>query len=138
MRRAGGRAVVADGKGLGAGCGAITRTATSASRAWTSSGRSDRRRMESPHIGPVRMRHRPVPKSSNAQSKIRQANEAAARDTEQVLATLTRNNATYTERDVERYLGKHIADDAERAAVKAKLFEHQDVAGPVRARERGA
>ena len=54
-------------------------------------------------------------RSSNAPRRIRQANEAAARDPEQVLATLTRHNATFTERDLDRHLAKHIADDAERA-----------------------
>ena len=36
--------------------------------------------------------------------QIRQANEDAARDPEQVLATLTRHSATFTERDLDRYL----------------------------------
>ena len=46
---------------------------------------------------------------------IRQANEQAARDPEQVLAVLTRNNATFSERDLDRHLEKHIRDEAERA-----------------------
>ena len=70
--------------------------------------------------------------------QIRQANKAAARHPPNKTGrTLTRNNATFTERDVERYLFMHIAYEKLRAAVKAKLFEHQDVAAPVRARERG-
>ena len=36
--------------------------------------------------------------------QISQANEDAARDPEQVLATLTRHSATFTERDLDRYL----------------------------------
>nr|WP_321983300.1 hypothetical protein [uncultured Lichenicoccus sp.] len=39
---------------------------------------------------------------------LRTANEAAARDPEQVLAALTRYNATFTERELERYLAKHL------------------------------
>ena len=58
---------------------------------------------------------------------IRQANEAAARDPDQVLATLTRNNATFTERDLDRHLAKHISAPAERDAVKAAVFEHQEL-----------
>ena len=47
-------------------------------------------------------------------------NAAAARDPEQVLATLTRNNATFSERDLDRHLGKHIADEAEALAVTGR------------------
>ena len=76
------------------------------------------------HIGPVRMRKAGAEILERAK-EIRRANEAAARDPEQVLAALTRNNATFTERDVNRYLAKFIDDDAERAATKARVLEHQ-------------
>jgi len=76
------------------------------------------------HIGPVRMRKSGAEILEHAE-EIRRANEAAARDPEQVLAALTRNNATFTERDVDRYLAKFIDDDAERAATKATVLEHQ-------------
>ncbi len=59
------------------------------------------------HIGPVRMRRAGSEILQRAEA-IRQANEAAARDPDQVLATLTRNNATFTERDLDRHLAKHI------------------------------
>jgi len=49
------------------------------------------------HIGPVRMRKVDNPAVARAEA-LRQSNEAAARDPEQVLAALTRNNATFTER----------------------------------------
>ena len=39
---------------------------------------------------------------------IRQANQEAARDPAQVLATLTRNNATFTERELDRHLTKQF------------------------------
>ena len=124
MRRAGGRAVVADA----AAWGALWRdhqnryfqehgldlrvdpTATHASQ----------------HIGPVRMRKAESGIAERAEL-LRQANEAAARDPDQVLATLTRNNATFTERDLDRHLAKHLPAAAERSAVKAKVFEHQEL-----------
>jgi hypothetical protein len=48
------------------------------------------------HIGPVRMRKAGAAIVERAEI-IRQANEAAARDPDQVLATLTRHNATFSE-----------------------------------------
>jgi hypothetical protein len=51
------------------------------------------------------------------------------RDPEQVLATLTRRNATFSERDPDRYLAKHIADDAERAATRAAIFARAETLG---------
>ena len=69
---------------------------------------------------------------------LRQANEAAARDPEQVLAALTRNNATFTERDLDRYLAKHLggadgtpdaAAKAEIAVAKTAVLTQRDVAG---------
>jgi hypothetical protein len=54
-----------------------------------------------------------------------------------VLAALTRNNATFTERDLDRYLAKHlgggedgtsdVATRSEIAAAKAAVLTHQDV-----------
>ena len=76
------------------------------------------------HIGPVRMRRVGAAIVERAEV-IRQANEAAAHDPEQVLATLTRNNATFSERDLDRFLAKHIEAADAPAAVKAKVFEHQ-------------
>ena len=87
------------------------------------------------HIGPVRMRRAGSDILGRAES-IRQANEAAARDPDQVLATLTRNNATFTERDLDRHLAKHIAAPAERQAVKAAVLERPDVL-PLHDRETG-
>ena len=59
------------------------------------------------HIGPVRMRKVDSPAAARAEA-LRAANEAATRDPEQVLAALTRNNATFTERELDRYLQKHL------------------------------
>jgi Ti-type conjugative transfer relaxase TraA len=124
VRRAGGRAVVADGEAWGVlwrdhqnrhfqAQGLDIRVDPTAAHA----GR---------HIGPVRMRKAGAEIVERAEA-IRQANEAAARDPAQVLATLTRHNATFTGRDVDRYLAKHISDAAERAAIKGRVFQHQDI-----------
>ena len=98
VRRAGGRAVVADGEAWGElwrdhqnryfvehGLGIrVDPAATHAQQ----------------HIGPVRMR-RAGSEIVERGETIRQANEAAARDPAQVLATLTRHNATFSERDLD-------------------------------------
>ena len=88
------------------------------------------------HIGPVRMRKVDSPAVVRAEA-LRTANEAAARDPEQVLAALTRNNATFTERDLDRYLVKHLGagpdgtPDAAAAqdivSTKAAVLGHRDV-----------
>ncbi len=88
------------------------------------------------HIGPVRMRKVDSPAVERAEV-LRQSNEAAARDPEQVLAALTRNNATFTERELDRYLAKHLgagpdgthdaAAAADIAAAKAAVLKHGTV-----------
>ena len=88
------------------------------------------------HIGPVRMRKVDSPAVQRAEA-LRTANEAAARDPEHVLAALTRNNATFTERELDRYLAKHLGSgpdgtpDAVQmqdiAAAKAEVMGHKDV-----------
>ena len=57
------------------------------------------------HIGPVRMRVTGAEIVERAET-IRRANQAAARDPDQVLAALTRNNATFTARELDRHLAK--------------------------------
>ena len=88
------------------------------------------------HIGPVRMRKVDSPAVERAEA-LRTANKAAARDPEQVLAALTRNNATFTERELDRYLSKHLGagpdgtPDAVQvqdiAAAKAAVLGHKEV-----------
>ena len=88
------------------------------------------------HIGPVRMRKVDSPAVERAEA-LRTANEAAARDPEQVLAALTRNNATFTERELDRYLAKHLGPGADGtpgaaqvqdiATAKAAVLGHRDV-----------
>jgi Ti-type conjugative transfer relaxase TraA len=78
------------------------------------------------HIGPVRMRQVGSELVERAEL-LRQANEEAARDPAQVLDILTRNNATFSENDIDRYLSKHIDEDEERALVKSAVQAHADV-----------
>ncbi|MGB3554062.1 MAG: MobA/MobL family protein, partial [Jannaschia sp.] len=67
------------------------------------------------HVGPVRMR---VPGSEVVEraEAVAKENAAAARDPERVLAVLTRNAASFTERELDRYLAKHIHDHEEHVA----------------------
>ena len=133
VRRAGGRAVVADGEAWGAlwrdhqnryfqahglDC-RVDPTATHAGQ----------------HIGPVRMRRAETGIAERAEL-LRQANEAAARDPAQVLATLTRHTATFTERDLDRHLAKHLPATSEREAVKAQVLDRQELV-PLHDRETG-
>ncbi|MFQ8433314.1 AAA family ATPase, partial [Amaricoccus sp. W119] len=75
------------------------------------------------HVGPIRMRAEGSPAVARAE-EIARANAQAARDPEQVLGVLTRNNATFTEAALDRYLAKHIHDEAEHLAVKGKVLGH--------------
>ena len=89
----------------GASCGAITRTGTLRSRARRSGWRR-RARVPQEHIGPVRMRgagseaNRSAERSGARRTRRRRATRR------QVLAALTRNNATFSERDLDRHLGE--------------------------------
>src|SRR5271170_3257064 len=133
VRHAGGRAIVADGE------------------AWGELWRDHQNRYfrehgidlevdptaayPAPHIGPVRMRVAGSEIFERAE-EIRRANEAAARDPDQVMTALTRHNATFTTRDLDRFLAKHLADETERAAVKAQVLEHRELI-PLYVRESG-
>jgi Ti-type conjugative transfer relaxase TraA len=91
------------------------------------------------HIGPVRMRVTGAEIVERAEI-IRQANQAAARDPDQVLATLTRNNATFTAHDLDRYLTKQLGEGREAAeaivVVRAAVLKHGDLV-PLHDRETG-
>ncbi len=92
------------------------------------------------HIGPVRMRRAGSEIVERAET-IRQANQEAARDPAQVLAALTRNNATFTERDLDRFLSKQLGEEGrdatkEIAAVRAAVLNSRDLA-PLHDRETG-
>ena len=78
------------------------------------------------HIGPVRMRRVDSAAATRAEA-LRRANEDAARDPAQVLAALTRNNATFSERELDRYLAKHLEADEAREAAKAAVLAHAEM-----------
>jgi Ti-type conjugative transfer relaxase TraA len=78
------------------------------------------------HIGPIRMRTEGSPAVARAE-EIARANAAAARDPETVLRVLTRNNATFTMRELDRHLAKHIQDEAEHLDVKARVLGQVEV-----------
>jgi Ti-type conjugative transfer relaxase TraA len=78
------------------------------------------------HLGPVRMRAAQAEIVDRAE-ELRRANERAAHDPALVLETLTRNNATFTAREVDRFLGKHLEDTDERQQVRAQVFAHPDL-----------
>jgi Ti-type conjugative transfer relaxase TraA len=105
VRQAGGRARVADG----AAWGELWRDHQDQYfREHGLEARVDRpATLSQEHIGPVRMRRTGAEIVERAET-IRQANQEAARDPEKVLAALTRNNATFTERDLDRFLTKQL------------------------------
>jgi len=78
------------------------------------------------HVGPIRMRAEGSAAVARSEEVARE-NAAAARDPDQVLDVLTRNNATFTERDLDRHLSKHIFGEAEHLQVKAKVLGHAEV-----------
>ena len=78
------------------------------------------------HEGPVRMRTRPLDADARTLS-TREANEAAARDPERILATLTQRRATFTELDIERHIRKYVATSFERAEIRAAVLARPEV-----------
>jgi len=128
VRQAGGRALVADG----AAWGEVWREHQD--RYFREHGLALRVDAPGPvgqeHIGPVRMRRAGSEILARAET-IRQANQAAARDPEQVLAALTRHNATFTERDLDRFLDKQLGPETGSrdtiAAVRTAVLGHRDL-----------
>ena len=133
IKRIGGRAVVSEGEAWGEVWRALQ------NRYFAEQGleiRVDvRSAVAQAHIGPIRMRAADAEANGRA-DEIARANAKAARDPDQVLATLTRNNATFSERDLERHLAKHIGDVVEREAVKGRVLGHNEVL-PLHDRETG-
>ena len=78
------------------------------------------------HVGPVRMRAAESAAVARDQ-EIARENARAARDPEAVLGVLTRNNATFTERELDRHLARHIHDEAEHIAVKGRVLGSAEV-----------
>ena len=124
IKRGGGRAIVAEGEAWGQ----LWRDHQN--RYFAEQGLSIRvdatSAVPQEHIGPVRMRA--VDAEANHRAElIRKANEQAARDPEQVLAVLTRNQASFSEYDLDRHLKKHIRDEGERLEAKTKVLDHYQV-----------
>jgi Ti-type conjugative transfer relaxase TraA len=139
VRQAGGRARVADG----AAWGELWRDHQDQYfREHGLEARVDRiATLSQEHIGPVRMRRTGAEIVERAET-IRQANQEAARDPEKVLAALTRNNATFTERDLDRFLSKQLGQEeregaGEIAAVRAAVLKSRELV-PLYDRETGA
>jgi Ti-type conjugative transfer relaxase TraA len=78
------------------------------------------------HIGPIRMRSEGSAAVARAE-EIARENAAAARDPETVLRVLTRGNATFTMRELDRHLAKHIFDEGEHLDVKARVLGQDEV-----------
>lgn len=88
------------------------------------------------HEGPVRLRT--VPEQSKARlDEALEANIAAARDPEKLLAKLTEHRATFTEMDIERLTRKYLADPIERAEIRKAVLALPEVL-PLYGRETGA
>jgi len=126
VKRVGGRAIVAEGEAWGE----LWREHQN--RYFAEQGLSIRvdatSTIAQEHIGPLRMRALDAEANIRAE-QIRRANEDAARDPEQVLAVLTRNQASFSSYDLDRHLKKHIRDEGERANVKAAVLGRDDVLG---------
>ncbi|WP_027170230.1 AAA family ATPase [Mesorhizobium sp. WSM3224] len=124
IKRGGGRAIVAEGEAWGV----LWRDHQN--RYFAEQGLSIRvdatSAVPQDHIGPLRMRV-PDAEANVRAEHIRRANEEAARDPEHVLAVLTRNQASFSEFDLDRHLKKHIRDEGERAEVKGKVLGRDDV-----------
>lgn len=73
------------------------------------------------HVGPIRMR---TPESAAVlrAEQIAEANAQAVRYPDKVLAALTRNNATFNERDLDRHISRHVHDETEHLAIKARVL----------------
>lgn len=78
------------------------------------------------HEGPVRLRTAPDAAAARLKNTAAE-NGAALRDPAWILAKLTERRATFTELDIERLIRKHVATQAERAAVRAVVLAQPEV-----------
>lgn len=75
------------------------------------------------HLGPVRMRRFAGDSEMALRADlIRQTNEQLSHDPEAVLRLITRNKATFTVRDVDWFLGKHVENE-DRASVRQAILQ---------------
>ncbi len=77
------------------------------------------------HIGPVRMRQH-MSEALERAKLLRAANEEAARNPEEILEALTRNQSVFTEKDVDRFLNKHC-DSEDREELKKQVLNHTNI-----------
>lgn len=79
------------------------------------------------HLGPKRFRA-PGESGPKLDAAVTEAENAAAwRDPGQVLEIMTRRSPTFRLRDLDRQLGRRIADPEERAAVRGAVLEHREL-----------
>jgi hypothetical protein len=77
------------------------------------------------HIGPVRMRQH-MSEALERAELLRAANEEAVRDPKQILNALTLKQSTFTEKDLTRFLEKHV-DAEDRTQIKDQVLNHKDL-----------
>jgi Ti-type conjugative transfer relaxase TraA len=78
------------------------------------------------HLGPVRMR-RWYSDANQRAAEREDVNQQLARDPDVILEALTRNSATFSEKDLFRYLDKHGGSAAERVSLAKAVLQHGDV-----------
>ena len=77
------------------------------------------------HLGPVRMRRFAGDSEIALRADlIRQTNEDLSHDPEAVLQMITRNKATFTVRDIDWFLNKHVEDE-DRASVRQAVLQSE-------------
>lgn len=77
------------------------------------------------HIGPVRMRGY-MDDALERANLLRESNEEAVRNPTEVLKKLTQNQATFTMRDLDTFLNKHV-DGAEIGDIADRVWSHPDL-----------
>ncbi|GEM_PF-2949161 len=88
------------------------------------------------HLGPVRMRRFAGDSEIVLRADlIRQTNEHLSHDPEAVLQMITRNKATFTVRDIDWFLNKHVEDE-DRASVRQSILQSDHLVALLPCRER--
>ncbi|HUX78500.1 MAG TPA: AAA family ATPase, partial [Alphaproteobacteria bacterium] len=77
------------------------------------------------HLGPVRMRHH-LNEALLRAELLQKANEKLAQDPLSVLEELTRNQAVFTQKDVDLFLQKHVPP-SEREGLLEAVLEHSQI-----------
>ena len=77
------------------------------------------------HLGPVRMRVH-MSEAMERAHLLKEANELASRDPQQMLASLTRNQSVFQEKDLDRFLEKHV-EASDHLALKEAIFAKENI-----------